>query len=588
MQNPSTVKQLHPRNTAQAPSAGPIFLRLVLFCLVLGASFYEGLWSADTRFLLWSYLVFTLVFLISYRRWREVSWQRFARVAGAVQIVLEISIQGSLLLSSSTFTSPYSLLLLLTIISASLQYRLVGTLLVATVCSMAAVIAVFLGVVGAHPDLAAAKDFSTVLDLNDDLFYALFLYVCTFYLAAFVSGYLSDRLELKDRALEGASRALELARLETDDILQHMQSGLLTLNAAGTLVYFNQSAEQILGLRERDVTGRHFQSVFGHSMPELSELLTRALTEESVERRGEIMIRRSSGNIIPVGISTTLLGYPKAPTRGMIAIFQDLTTAKKLEERARVADRLAAVGELSASIAHEIRNPLATVTGSVQLLSKDPNLDAEGRELMDLILKESARLNRIVEDFLDFARIKQAACNDVDIEALAREVRLLFKQHPSCQNGCQVSVVASHSGIRAAANEEQVKQMLINLVQNGLEAISTDEGEVSIEIGWVRNHSGSSHPQVEITVADNGPGIASDLLDRVGQPFFSTKKKGTGLGLAIVQRLAVASGGSLRWTSERGCGARFTIRLPAFQPEAFQSEVSEMKGSKEWSRGVRT
>ena len=222
------------------------------------------------------------------------------------------------------------------------------------------------------------------------------------------------------------------------------------------------------------------------------------------------------------------------------------------------------------------------------MLSKDPNLDAEGRELMDLIIKESARLNRIVEDFLDFARIKQAACSDVDLESLAAEVQQLFKQHPSCQSGCQVSVVAAETGIRAAANEEQVKQMLINLVQNGLEASTADKGQVCIEIGWVQGHSGSPRSQVEISVVDNGPGIAYDLIDRVGQPFFSTKKKGTGLGLAIVQRLAVASGGSLRWTSERGSGARFIIRLPAYQPEVFQSEVSEMKGSERQSRGVRT
>lgn len=142
-----------------------------------------------------------------------------------------------------------------------------------------------------------------------------------------------------------------------------------------------------------------------------------------------------------------------------------------------------------------------------------------------------------------------------------------------------MSVLARDSDVRAAANEEQVKQMLINLVQNGLEAIATDEGEVTIEIGWVHGAASSSPSQVEITIRDSGPGIADDLLDRVGQPFFSTKATGTGLGLAIVQRLAVASGGSLRWSSERGKGACFTVRLPAFRPEVFQSEVSEMKGS---------
>jgi two-component system sensor histidine kinase PilS (NtrC family) len=556
------------------PSGGLLTLRLVLFCLVVGACLYQGHLSGGLHALLWCYFAATLTFLLFYRRWRETTWRRLARYAGALQLLLEIAVEGALVARTDAFTSPYILLFLLTIVSASLQFRLVGTLLVATTCSFTVAVAVFLAVVGSHPTLAAARDFSVVLDLNDDLFYALFLYVCAFYLAAFVSGYLSEKLELQDRALEGASRALALARLETDDILRHMQSGLLTLDAQGTVVYFNHTAGEILGLPEREVTGRPCQVVFGAMMPELAAILLGALRDDGSRSRRELSVRTAKGRILPLGISTSLMGSPQTGIRGVIAIFQDLTEAKRLEDRMRVADRLAAVGELSASIAHEIRNPLATVTGSVEMLRREASLDEEGRSLMEMILKESARLNRIVEDFLNFARIKQQACQKVDLVAVAGEVRRLFEHHPARGESSQITVTAESDELCAAGAEEQIKQMLVNLVQNALEALPPEGGEVRIELRSVAPHESYGTRFVEAAVIDSGAGIPAAVCESIGQPFYSTKKTGTGLGLAIVQRLAMASGGSLRWASEPGQGARFTVRLPVYSPDVYLREVS--------------
>jgi len=576
---PSTDRS-GPIDPTRRPSGGLLLLRLILFCLVVGASMYPDWPGPGAQGLLWGYFAATLAFLLLYRRWRQSVWRRWARYAGVIQVMLEIAVEGALVAgSTNSIASPVVLLFVLTIVSASLQFRLVGTLLVATACSLAVTIALFVGVVGEDASLHAARDFSTVLHLNDDLFYALFLYVCGFYMAAFVSGYLSEKLELKDRALQGASRALELARLETDDILRHMQSGLLTLDSRGTLVYFNRTAEDILGLREARVTGRDCRDVFGERMPELCQVLLNALRSEQASARTELTLTTARGRVIPVGLSTSLMGSKDFGVRGVIAVFQDLTEAKRLEARVRVADRLAAVGELSASIAHEIRNPLATVTGSVEMLKQQVDLDAESRSLMELVLKESARLNRIVEDFLDFARIRRQSCEEVDLVALVGEVSALFEHHPDRKPGSRIILPETDDRPRAAAPREQVQQMMVNLIQNALEALPDEQGEVRIGAERCPPPKSGSQPFVLLTVTDNGPGIPAESENRIGRPFFSTKKKGTGLGIAIVQRLAMACGGSLRWANVPEGGARFVLRLPEFRPEYYSQEVSELVAS---------
>jgi two-component system sensor histidine kinase PilS (NtrC family) len=556
-----------------------LLLRLVLFCLIVGASVYAGVTADGGQWLIGSYGAATLLFLVLYRRGSPRGVRPWVRLPGILLVLLEVAVEGILVSRTHAIASPYLLLFLLTIVSASLQFRLVGTLLVATATSVAITLAAFVAVAQGDTGLQAARDFTQVLRLNDDLFYALFLYVCGFYLAAFVSGYLSEKLELQDRALEGASRALEKARLETDDILRHMQSGLLTLDERGTIVFFNRTAEEILGIAEGAATGRPLHKVMGEGMRELALLLDGSLSGLPGRARCELWVTRADGKRLPLGLSTSLLAGPDRTVRGVIAIFQDLTEAKRLEERMRVADRLAAVGELSASIAHEIRNPLATVTGSVELLGQMLPEDAESRSLMELIIKESGRLNRIVSDFLDFTRIKRQACEEVDLEAVAQEVVRLFEHHPARHVACEVRCDVEPGSPSAAASRDQVQQMLVNLVQNALEAVGHKPGEVLLRVSRVARPQADASGFVEIVVADTGPGIPDAWRDKIGQPFFSGKKKGTGLGLAIVQRLALANRGSLRWQSLPGSGAQFILRLPAYSPNDFNAEVAHLSAA---------
>lgn len=554
-------------------------LRLILFCLVVGASLFARLSTGPGFWLLSSYGVATLLFLLLYKHGGRQTGRVLAHISGGLLLLLEVAVEGALVARTQAIASPYLLLFLLTIVSASLQYRLIGTLLVASATSVAVTLAAFVSISGGDHDWQAIRNFTQVVRLNDDLFYALFLYVCVSYLAAFVSGYLSVKLDLKDRALEGASKALAQARLETDDILRHMQSGLLTLDEQGLIVFFNRTAEEILGVPEGVATGRHIREALGRGHDELVTLLESALAGSRGRSRREVGITRPDGRSLPLGISTSLLIGPQHSVRGVIAIFQDLTEAKRLEERIRVADRLAAIGELSASIAHEIRNPLATVTGSVEMLKSIVGDDADSRSLLDLIVKESARLNRIVSDFLDFTRIKRQACEEVDLESLVHEVVGIFEHHPARQATCRLHCEVETATPSAAASRDQVQQILVNLVQNALEAVGSEPGEVTLRVAGVESPFEPVQGFVEVSVSDTGPGIPKAWEEKIGQPFFSGKKKGTGLGLAIVQRLALANRGSLRWHNAPERGAAFILRLPAYSPDVFDAEVADLSAA---------
>jgi signal transduction histidine kinase len=224
----------------------------------------------------------------------------------------------------------------------------------------------------------------------------------------------------------------------------------------------------------------------------------------------------------------------------------------------RHADRLAAVGELSASIAHEIRNPLASISGSVEILAQELRLEGENQRLMNLIVKEAARLSNILNDFLVYARVKQPSFGKVEINRLVSDVLEIIQKHPSYNESIKIKMEADDTTIYASGDEEQIKQILINLMVNAMESVEREKGDVDVRI---QGNVPSSTDRVLLSISDNGHGMTRQVKDKIFTPFFSTKKEGTGLGLAIVKRLVDNMGGKI-WveTSPHG-GTTFKISL---------------------------
>ena len=538
-------------------SAWLLPLRMITFCVVAGV---VVVWLGFPSYLhapFFAYCVITLATLTVILLLRRLDFRVLYHFLIALHFGSEILNEAGIVYTTGSLYSPFSALFLLTIVSAALVYRLVGTLLVASLVSVA-----YAGVTWANAFLLAPGR-NAVPAVNDGLFgadvifYSTFLHILIFYLVAFVSGYLAEKLQSQDRALHSASAELKKARLDTGDILRHLNCGLITVSPQGAVVYFNRTAETILGLSETDVAGKNCRVAFAGSLAPLADNLLSALESHEWLARSEFDVADAGGKQIPLGISTSILYDGDSGIRGVIGIFQDLTEAKRLEEKMRHADRMAAVGELSASIAHEIRNPLASISGSVEVLKNELLLDGDNDRLMSLIVKETTRLDGILSDFLQFARVGRPQLRKVEVNRIVSDVIELIRRHPAYNNHVRIGLLAESNVTYMAGDEDQLKQVLFNLIINACEAFEGREGAVQLDISRYAVPGGGDG--VNLVVRDDGPGIPSERLERIFLPFYSTKKNGTGLGLSIVSRLVEALGGRIEVRSEPGHGTEFHL-----------------------------
>ncbi len=476
-----------------------------------------------------------------------------------LQFLLEILIESGIIYATGNVNSPFSGLFVLTIVSAALVYGMVGTLLIASAVSFSYAFIIWLGLFSSTDTSLSLYAIQTIFVGHENVFYSILLHILIFYLVAFISGYLTERLKLKDKQLEVTSKALKRARLETDDILLHLNSGLLTIDQTGLIIFFNRAAEEILGYNSHDVKGLHCQEVFSERMPLLADYLMEGLNKKINYPRKEIDIKSKDESLIPLGLSTSVLKENDGNLRGVITIFSDLTEAKNMESKIRAADKLAAVGELSASIAHEIRNPLASISGSVEVLNNDLKLTGDNKQLMELIVKESHRLSKILSEFLLYAKIDKPIYNKVELCHLISEVIQLLYHHHSFHSGIRIKLETDMSIIYVIGDEDLFKQLFINLMVNACEAIGSADGDIICRIAKNKNSE-----MVEFYLQDNGPGISDEHLKNIYQPFYSTKKSGTGLGLAIVHRVCQTLNLKMSVVTQINEGTTFLIEIPEF------------------------
>ena len=482
-----------------------------------------------------------------------------------LQLMLEIAVDAGIVYRTGGIDSAYAVLFVLSILSASIVYELIGSVVVATLASGA-----YASILWFENGLEFSPESLSLI--SDAAFYQVFLYVCTFFLVAFVSGYLAQKLKAKGEELWSASLELDQVKADTDEILTHLRSGLITIDASGRIVYFNRAAEEILEYSEVDVKGRDCREVFGQRMPQLAERITRAAKFNQEDSRGLLFIEDRSKRKIPVGISTSILGDRESGIRGVIAIFQDITEAMRLEEKVRTADRLAAVGELSAGIAHEIRNPLASISGSVEVLNDELSVTEENRGLLDLIIKETARLNRIVTDFLNYARIGPSLLSKVELSRLVDEIIEIAKKHPSFQESIIIRKLFSSKVRYVLGEENQIKQIVLNLLVNAMESMQDRWGEILItdkaldqlDQFYFKEEEPQETDWVPLAIVDEGKGMNEEQKEKIFLPFYSAKKNGTGLGLAIVQRLVNNLGGRIEFRSEKGRGSAFVVYMQKY------------------------
>jgi two-component system sensor histidine kinase PilS (NtrC family) len=269
----------------------------------------------------------------------------------------------------------------------------------------------------------------------------------------------------------------------------------------------------------------------------------------------QLPARGGKGDERVLGVSVSPLTNHLNRPIGRIVNFQDLTELRRMEAQVKRAERLAAIGQMAAGVAHEIRNPLASISGSIELLRKTPQLDPDSGALMEIVLREVERLNRLITDLLDYARPRPRVPVPLELGGLLDETVRVFAQDRTAPGVTARYVPPAEGGeVQVVADPGQVRQVLWNLLRNAAEAMP-DGGEVVVAL-----RRGDGH--AEFDVVDTGQGIAPSDQERLFEPFFTTKTRGSGLGLAMVHRIVTEHGGSVSVDSSPGRGARFSVRLP--------------------------
>ncbi len=385
-------------------------------------------------------------------------------------------------------------------------------------------------------------------------FFTVGLNVFGFMAVAALSGYLAEGLRRTGEQLEETSTQLADLQAFNQHVIDSLMSGLTTCDIEGRLLTFNRAAEGITAIPAAEALGRPIAEVL--QLPEAYAGLFSAHDRRPVLPRIEYVYTRADGRQIELGISAAPLITPRGDA-GFLFTFQDVTEARKREREARVQQRLAAVGEMAAGIAHEIRNPLASMAGSIQILRDELPLTPEQSQLMDIVLRESERLNDTIRSFLAYARPQRAALADCDVRRVLTDTAALLENNAELIDGHTIAVDAPADPVIYRADEAQVRQIVWNLATNGLRAMPNG-GELRLAV----HRRGGDAGHVVIAVHDQGVGIAPEEMDGIFQPFRGGFARGTGLGLSIVHRIASDYGGEVRVTSNKGRGTTVEVVLP--------------------------
>jgi two-component system sensor histidine kinase PilS (NtrC family) len=449
--------------------------------------------------------------------------RRLERLVAGAQLALDVGIATAVVATTGLSDSVFVFMYLLAIVNGSIVLHRAGA-----VGGLALALAAYGGLVLAlHPDPQAVRA-------------TLFAHGSAFVATAALAGYLAEQLRSAGERLAASESDLAAVTALHESIVQSVTSGLLTLDRQGRVTFLNRAGEQMTGLALAEVAGRPaarwFPAFPGTGREEVP----------FVNARGE----------------WRLLGYTAFPLRardeahaGTAVIFQDLTELRAMEEAVQRSKRLADLGEVAAGLAHELRNPLASISGCVELLRGAQGLSEEDGKILGIVLRETGRLDALLTRFLEFSRPTPPERRAGDLAAVVAETLDMFAADPVAAG---LSLERALAPTPASFDPDQLRQVLLNLLSNAAQALRDAERGGRIRITCEPAPGGGA----VLAVEDDGPGIDPAAAARIFTPFFTTKARGTGLGLAVVQRIVDAHGGSVSLQTAPGEGARFVIRLP--------------------------
>ncbi|MGB9716386.1 MAG: ATP-binding protein [Thermodesulfovibrionales bacterium] len=511
-----------------------IAFRAAFVTLLLGSSFvfkagYERFQHPHAfSYLIAALYVLTFIYSILIERIRQLFLFAY------IQLILDVIFGITLIYITGGIESWFSFMLVLIVISSSIVLDKRAGYIIATLSSFLYGILINLQFHGLLP-----LNSGRTMEVKDYL-YNIFIHIVSFYLVAYLSGYLSSRLERTVKKLDEKDTDLRDLEFFNKEVIESLPSGLFTTDISGKVLTFNRAAEKIIGCDRHTVIGRRIDEVLPYFKFPFIPC-----------RREEVL--KANGTRKVIGFQITPLKDINGNDTGFIGIFQDLTELKRYEAEAKRKEKLAAIGELSSNIAHEIRNPLASLKGSIEML-KDGTVPPDNRKrLMDIALKEMERLNRIITDFLTYSRPSPPEFQRFELHSILDETTELLENVE--QNKGNISIIKKYNGrLEVNADPQKLRQVFWNLGINAIEAMPNG-GELIVATKNTDN-------TVKIIFQDTGPGIPKQDIERIFYPFFTTKESGTGLGLSIAYRIIEEHSGKINVESTPKKGTTFEIILP--------------------------
>jgi len=493
---------------------------------------------------------------------------RSRKINLAIQLAGDLLVETLLVYFTGALDSPFSFLYLVSIITASMMLFRRGGLFTA---SGAVILYGSLGDLMYYGFIPAPEQswITTTAWTTSRLYLNIATNFAGFYATALLTSYIAEKLQKTSEELDVNRQHLAALRALNQNVVESIPSGLITLSPEGIASFVNPAGCEILHTESRSVMGHHIAEL-GFFRPEEWEDARRTLADEGVVRVEKNNFRVADEDR-SLGYALTPLNTLEGAASGYTLIFQDLTEMKKLEAELRLKDRMAAVGELSAGIAHEIRNPLAAIAGSVQVLKKSEALSPQEQRLMSIILKESERLNKSIADFLRFVRPQDKRTTEFDIAVSLSETLDLLANSPELRPDHHIERQIAPASFTLVGDADQIRQVFWNLARNAVQAMPNG--------GLLRVSTEVGADAYRICFTDSGRGMSEVDQRRLFQPFRTNFPSGTGLGMAISYRIVQAHGGDIDVASRPGIGTMITVSLPRRPAAVVGSQLSVVGAS---------
>jgi two-component system, NtrC family, sensor histidine kinase PilS len=520
-----------------------------------------GVWPGES--IPFFYTIIILVYILSIAYIGLLKLHDNLRMNIYIQNICDVMVITGLVYVTGGARSIYTVFYPLVIIYSILFLGRNGGLVIASACSLLYGLTLgleFYGVVS--PMGMFAGDYPLPAGY---VYTRILTHVLSFFVIAFLASFVVEQEKKTRLLLEEKENAFKQLDQLHQSIIESVDAGIITVSLQGNIKSFNRAARDITGYTFAEVKDRNI----GDAFPGFKTALERdggTAVRSSSRRRVEITVCGKNNKHVFLGCSVSSLKDNRGIHIGEIIIFQDMTAIREMEDNLEKSRRLAVIGEMAAGLAHEIRNPLASISGSIQVLRKGLDLNETDEKLMQIILRGKDQLESVVKDFLFLARPHSGVYEETDMKEVISDVIESLRYGPDWNEGVQVEPEFMTSATRIEMNQAEIRQVIWNLLLNAVQSMP-DGGKLTVAVDRVSVPGGGGDEYMEIRIADNGAGIAEEDLGKVFEPFHTTKEKGTGLGLAVVNRIIEGHSGKVTIESRVNQGTTCFVLLPVHHRE---------------------